>query len=55
VRLLLDYLFREGVVTAAEVEQLETEVTQHIDDAVRYAEESAPASPEGAFDDLFAR
>jgi len=54
VHLFLDCLFKEGVVTAAEVEQMEAEVTQHIDDAVRYAEESAPSSLEGAFDDLFA-
>lgn len=48
-----DVLIEREVATAEELDALEQEVTEEVEEAARFAEESPEPEPEAAFDDLY--
>ncbi len=47
-------LFSQGVISAEELQEMETQISTIVEDAVRFAEESPYPRPEEALEDLFA-
>jgi TPP-dependent pyruvate/acetoin dehydrogenase alpha subunit len=49
------YLVSEGILSEAEADQIDSEVRQEVEDAVRFARESAYPSEEEAFEGMYTR
>jgi TPP-dependent pyruvate/acetoin dehydrogenase alpha subunit len=47
-------LFREHILTEADIQQIESQVQAEIDEAVRFAKESPYPAPEEALEDVYA-
>jgi pyruvate dehydrogenase E1 component alpha subunit len=54
VKLFQEKLLRGGFMLGSELEQIEKQVAEEIEEAVRFAEESPYPAPEEAFDDVYA-
>jgi len=54
VKLFQEKLLRGGFMLSSEIEQIEKQVADEIEEAVRFAKESPYPAPEEAFDDVYA-